>query len=168
MVNLTRRPSGFVLIGVVFLAFVVSLTLAALARLWEADAQRDRERELLWAGRQIGKALSSYALLTPEGAAAQPRSLDELVLDTRVVPPVRHLRRIPVDPMTGTVQWGVVRTAEGTIAAVHSISAARPMPADSLWPEERTLAAARTYSLWVFGPVATMAPPPSASTAAEE
>ena len=78
MVNARRGRSGFVLIGVVFLTFVVSLTLVALARLWEADAQRDKERELLWSGRQLGKALASYALATPEGESALPRSLDQL------------------------------------------------------------------------------------------
>lgn len=158
MVNVRSGPSGFVLIGVVFLTFVVSITLVALARLWEADAQRDKERELLWSGRQLGKALASYALATPEGESAFPRSLDQLVLDARVDPPLHHLRKVPLDPMTGKSDWGTVRSADGTITAVHSTSRMKPLASDSLWPEERAFEHAKQYSQWVFGPVA---PPPS-------
>lgn len=153
MVKPRYRQSGAVLIGIVFLAFVVSITLAALARLWEADSQRDKERELRWAGRQLGKALGSYALFTPEGQSPLPQSLDELLLDNRVEPPLRHLRRIPLDPMTGKTEWGTVRTGGGAITAVHSTSHARPMEADGLWPEDRALASAKEYSHWLFGPI---------------
>lgn len=153
MVNERFRQSGAVLIGIVFLAFVVSLTLAALARLWEADSQRDKERELRWAGRQFGKALGSYALVTPEGLTPMPKSLDELVLDTRVDPPMRHLRRIPLDPMTGKTDWDTVRTPGGAITAVHSSSHAKPLEADGFWPEDRALAGAKEYSHWLFGPI---------------
>jgi len=153
MVNVGRPRSGFVLIGVVFLAFVVSMTLVALARYWGADSQRDKERELLWAGRQFGRALASYALAAPEGSSALPRSLDQLVFDTRVDPPQRHLRRVPLDPMTGSTEWGIVRTADGAITGVHSTSRSKPMAPDSLWPEERSFADAKQYTQWVFGPV---------------
>lgn len=153
MVNERSTQSGAVLIGIVFLAFVVSLTLAALARLWEADSQRDKERELRWAGRQFGKALGSYALATPDGLTPMPKTLEELLLDTRVDPPMRHLRRIPLDPMTGKTDWGTVRTAGGAITAVHSNSHAKPLEADGLWPEDRALAGAKEYSHWLFGPI---------------
>lgn len=153
MVNQRSSQSGVVLIAIVFLAFVVSITLAALARLWETDSQRDKERELRWAGRQFGKALGSYALVTPEGQTPMPKTLDELLLDTRVDPPMRHLRRIPLDPMTGKTKWGTVRTAGGAITAVHSTSHAKPMEADGLWPEDRALASVKEYSQWLFGPI---------------
>jgi hypothetical protein len=153
MVNARSSQSGVVLIAVVFLAFVVSITLAALARLWETDAQRDKERELRWAGRQFGKALGSYALVTPEGQLPMPKTLDELLLDTRVDPPMRHLRRIPLDPMTGKSDWGMVRTAGGAITAVHSSSHAKPLEADGVWPEDRALASVKEYSQWLFGPI---------------
>ena len=153
MVTARRAGSGFVLIGVVFLTFVVSITLVALARLWEADAQRDKERELLWSGRQFGKALAGYALATPEGESTLPRSLDQLVQDVRFDPPLHHLRKLPVDPMTGTFEWGTVRSADGAITAVHSTSPMRPLAPDGFWPEERAFAKAKAYSQWVFGPI---------------
>jgi hypothetical protein len=154
MVNARSARSGFVLIGVVFLTFVVSITLVALARLWEADAQHDKERELLWSGRQLGKALASYAMATPEGESTLPRTLDQLLLDSRVEPPLRHLRKLPIDPMTGTFEWGTVRSADGTIMAVHSTSHMKPLAPDGFWPEERAFANAKEYSHWIFGPVA--------------
>lgn len=131
MVNERSSQSGVVLIAIVFLAFVVSITLAALARLWETDSQRDKERELRWAGRQFGKALGSYALVTPEGQTPMPKSLEELLLDTRVDPPMRHLRRIPLDPMTGKADWGTcARRRERSLPCIPALMRNRWKPTD--------------------------------------
>lgn len=152
MVKVPRRERGIAMIMVVFLAFVVAVLLAALARLWEAQSLRERERELLWAGRSLQEALASYAMVTPEDQPRAPRRLEELLLDQRVDPPLRHLRRIPVDPITGSVQWGLVTDAQGRITAVHSTSGARPLKADGLWPAVRAFAGAKSYREWVFRP----------------
>ncbi len=160
MVSGRRSPSGFVLIAVVFLAFVVSLTMVALARLWGLDAQREKERDLLGAGRQFSHALASYALATPEGGSEAPGALEQLVLDSRVEPPRRHLRKLPLDPMTGSTDWGTVRTVGGAIIGVHSTSHLRPLAPDNLWPEERTFAGAGEYSQWIFGPAVLRRPLP--------
>jgi hypothetical protein len=147
-----RRERGIAMILVVFLAFVVAVLLAALARLWEAQSLRDRERDLLWAGRQFQAALADYAAVTPAELPAAPLQLEELLLDERVDPPLRHLRRIPVDPLTGSTEWGLVKDAGGRIAGVHSTSAAKPLEPDGLWPEVRAFAAAKSYREWVFRP----------------
>ena len=36
--------------------------------------------------------------------------------------PRHHLRRLYVDPFTGTPQWGLVRLPDGGIVGVHSLS----------------------------------------------
>ncbi|MCW5624539.1 MAG: type II secretion system protein [Burkholderiales bacterium] len=144
------KSRGFVLMASVLLVFVVAVLLALLARLWEADSLRDRERELLWVGSQFRAALVGYAAATPEEASPLPERLDELLLDHRVDPPVRHLRRLYVDPMTAKPDWDVVRTEDGRIRGIRSRSKARPLRPDGLWPEERAFAGAKHYSDWVF------------------
>lgn len=146
------RAGGFFLFGTVLLALVLAGVLAAVARAWEADAQRERERELLWIGKQFRRALQAYAAATPPGLEAAPRGLEELLRDTRHHPPRRHLRKVFVDPMTGRAQWGLERSASGRIVGVHSLSHRRPMKPDGLWPEEHAFAAATRYSEWVFRP----------------
>jgi type II secretory pathway pseudopilin PulG len=152
MVRRIGRQRGIAMIVVVFLAFVVAVLLAALARLWEAQSLRDRERDLLWAGRQFQVALSDYAAVTPAEMPMAPLRLEDLLLDERVDPPLRHLRRIPVDPLTGSSNWGLVKDAQGRIAGVHSTSTAKPLEADGLWPEVRAFTGAKSYREWVFRP----------------
>lgn len=140
------------MIVALFVAFVVAVLLAGLTRLWEAQAHRERERALLWTGFQFSDALASYAAVTPEGQPAAPQRLEDLLLDARVDPPVRHLRRVYADPLTGSSEWGLVLDTQGRIAGIHSRSPARPLPPDGVWPEVRAFAAARRYSDWVFRP----------------
>ena len=146
------RAAGFFLLGTVLLAFVLAGVLAAAARAWEANAQRERERELLWIGKQFRRALQAYAAATPPGTEPAPRGLEELLRDARYQPPRRHLRKLFVDPMTGRAEWGLERSASGGIEGVHSLSHRRPMKPDGLWPEEHAFAAATRYSEWVFRP----------------
>lgn len=154
---------------VLFLAFVTAVLVAALARLWSLDVQRDKERELMWIGRQFRSALGSYAATTPEGRMPFPKTLDELVEDRRLDPPLRHLRRVYVDPMTQKADWGIVRAEDGTIRGVFSKSNAAPLRKDTLWSFGRMFEGAKAYSDWRFeisplvvreAPVAGGQPPP--------
>ncbi|MFO1322022.1 MAG: type II secretion system protein [Burkholderiales bacterium] len=145
-----RRQSGHALAIVLFLAFVTAILIAALARLWSLDLQRDKERDLMWIGRQFRTALGSYAATTPEGHAPFPKKLDELVEDKRLTPPMRHLRRIYVDPMTHGTDWGIVRAEDGTIRGVYSTSDAAPLKNDTLSSFGRMFEGAKRYSDWRF------------------
>jgi type II secretory pathway pseudopilin PulG len=125
---LHRMPAqrGF---GYLLLLFALALSGTALANLgqaWSQAAQRERETELLFIGREFSDALASYRDRTPAGQSAAPASFDELMEDKRFPHPVRHLRRLYRDPITRETQWGTVRV-QGRIVAVHSLSRGRPL-----------------------------------------
>ncbi|HEY1091307.1 MAG TPA: type II secretion system protein, partial [Burkholderiaceae bacterium] len=66
-----------------FLLFFVAITsaaLAALGRSWSLSAQRERERELVFRGEEIVKAIASYRATTPAGTPPRfPESFDDLL-----------------------------------------------------------------------------------------
>jgi hypothetical protein len=62
----------------------------------------------------------------------------------------RHLRKIYVDPMTGSAEWGVVKQPEGGIVAVHSLSHARPLRTGNFTGAREAFAGRQKYSEWVF------------------
>lgn len=144
------RQRGFYLLAVLMLSFAVAVMAAALTRLWEAELVRDRERDLIWIGRQFSRALTSYRTFTPPGQPAAPAAIGDLLLDRRVDPPLRHLRRPYLDPVTGKAQWGLERDAGGRIVGIHSLSLQRPRKADGLWPDDPVLGAAPRYAGRVF------------------
>ncbi len=164
--NSARSQGGFYLMAVVMLSFAVAVMVAALTRLWEAELVRDRERDLIWVGREFTRALTSYRGFTPPGQPASPGSIDDLLLDRRVDPPLRHLRRAYLDPISGKARWGIERDANGRIAGIHSLSVQRPRKPDGYWPDDPVLGAVPRYADRVFraapatiAPRAVVAPP---------
>lgn len=147
----STRQRGYILVATLFMTFVVGVLLLALARWWQVESQREKERELLWIGAQFRAALASFAAATPAGGSIRPSGLADLVRDDRTVPPGRHLRRVYVDPMTASTDWGIVRAADGTITALHSTSDAKPLNADGSSPRFRAFENTRRYSEWRFG-----------------
>lgn len=141
---------GFYLLAVLMLSFAIAVMAAALTRLWEAELVRDRERDLIWIGRQFSRALTSYRTFTPPGQPSAPAAIGDLLLDRRVDPPLRHLRRSYLDPVTGKAQWGLERDANGRIVGIHSLSLQRPRKTDGLWPDDPVLGAAPRYAERVF------------------
>ncbi|MDZ4101273.1 MAG: hypothetical protein U1E12_06325 [Hydrogenophaga sp.] len=63
----------------------------------------------------------------------------------------RHLRRIPIDPLTGRDNWGLVRDAQGGIVGIHSLAAGVPIKRTGFDPRWKTFDEAGTYQQWVFG-----------------
>ena len=115
---------GFTFLWLIFVLAVVAAGLAAIAQPISLAAQRDREAELMFRGKEIARALSSYWAATPGDAKQLPLTLDDLVDDRRGVRSVHHLRRVYADPFTGRADWVLVTTDDGRISAVHSQSSA--------------------------------------------
>lgn len=120
-----RHARGFTYLGVMFLVALMGLGLSGLMQLWSIANQRAHERELLWVGSQYARALQSYYLQSP-GTRQYPKTLDELVVDDRFPTPRRHLRKLYADPVTRSTDWGLIKSPDGRIAGVHSLSTAEP------------------------------------------
>ena len=148
---------GFTYLGVLIAVAVVGVALAALGQLWSLQAQRERERELLFVGEQYRVAFARFVAATPPGKARYPRTLEELAEDRRHIVVRRHLRQVYPDPFTNATDWETVTAPDGGIAAVHSRHDGKPIKIGNFPPQFAKFEEAAAYRDWVFG-----APPPRA------
>lgn len=159
-----HRAGGFSTLMLLVAVAVLSLVAAGTLQLGQAMSRRAAEDALLVAGNDLGEALRSYVRAGVGGAPVAvvlgPQTLDELLRDPRVPGLRRHLRQIPVDPLTGQADWGLVRDRNGRIVAVYSLSQETPIRRTGFGhPNEHFEQAAR-YSDWTFG-VLHLLPPGS-------
>jgi len=115
---------GYSYLAVLFLVALTAAGLAALGQAWSTAAERERERELLFRGGEIARAIAAYAKATPNPPEQYPRTLDDLLADNRSARPRRHLRRAYEDPFTGKPDWELVPEPgqPGAFGAVRSRS----------------------------------------------
>lgn len=144
-----RREQGFTLAGALLLVAVLGAGMAAYGELASHAAQREKEQELLFVGNQYRQAIRSYYELSP-GAKRFPQKLEDLLSDNRHPMPVRHLRRLYADPMTGSADWGTVISPQGGIMGVHSRSEAAPIKTGAFALRDATLEGTGRYSQWQF------------------
>jgi type II secretory pathway pseudopilin PulG len=145
-----RAQSGFTYIGLLILIAILSVAATATIQLGAVVQRRDAEQQLLYLGEQFRLALRSYRDSSPTGTPPFPKELTQLLKDPRFPGIRRHLRSIPVDPLTGNANWGLVRSPEGWIIGVHSLSEARPIKVDNFEPEYASFANKEKISEWVF------------------
>jgi type II secretory pathway pseudopilin PulG len=144
---------GFTYLLVLIAIAAISAAAALSLQQGLALAQRDKELELLYIGGQFRQALMSYAALTPPGAQARPRSLEQLVKDDRGPVVRRHLRRVFVDPLSGSTSWGFVQDGIGGITGVYSLAPGVPVKQDNFEPPFESFRIAKSYADWVFSTV---------------
>jgi type II secretory pathway pseudopilin PulG len=123
---LLRSVAGFAYIALLVTLAGLALILGVATEQIEHAAQRDREEQLLFVGSQFRQAVASYYEKSP-GTKQYPRKLEELLQDNRFLKPMRHLRRIYIDPMTNLADWQLVRSAQGGIIGVYSRSELLPI-----------------------------------------
>jgi type II secretory pathway pseudopilin PulG len=145
----TGRAAGYTYVVVLIWVALAGIGLAITGELWRTTAQREREAELLFIGEEFKRAITSYYESSP-GVQRFPASLAALVRDERYPTVRRHLRKIYVDPMTGTAQWGLVKQPEGGIVGVYSLSFARPLRTGNFTGAQEEFAGKQKYSDWVF------------------
>jgi hypothetical protein len=145
--------------GVVLLAFLLALALAGLGALaafdvWSITRQREREEQLLFVGHQFRAAIRDYYYAGPAGAGRSlPTSLDMLLDDNRFPVPVHHLRRLYADPMTGSMDWGLLMVGD-RIMGVYSKSEAPPIKQKGFALIDASFEDKTSYRDWVFAFVA--------------
>ncbi|HUL65786.1 MAG TPA: type II secretion system protein [Burkholderiaceae bacterium] len=157
----SRSPicNGFTYVGLLILVAILAVAATATIQLGAVAQRRDAERELLYIGRQFQLALRSYRDASPVGTPPFPTELDQLLRDPRFPSVRRHLRSVPVDPMTGRASWGLARSAERWITGVHSLSDAPPIKVGNFDAEFGSFAGKKKVSEWLFG--VSLGPPVS-------
>lgn len=156
---LSRAAAGFGYLSVIVTIAIFTLGLAAIGEMWSTQAQRDREAELLHAGRAVREAIISYYASTTLGKPAYPARLEDLLEDRRGPTLRRHLRKIYIDPMTGDADWILITTPDGRIRGIHSRSQRAPLRNVDFGPMEYDFDKAATYAGWRFEHVVRSAPP---------
>ena len=145
-----RSQEGFTYIGVLLAIALVGTQLAVAGLVWSFAQERQKERELLFVGDQFRTAIARY-YLNPNGPQKEyPRRIEDLVRDPRYPGAVRHLRKIYADPITGKVQWGLIKTPDGSILGVYSLSEKTPIKIGNFLPAEKSFEKKQRYADWKF------------------
>jgi type II secretory pathway pseudopilin PulG len=141
---------GFTYIMLLIVMALMGVALAATGALWQTAQRREKERELLFIGGEFRNAIAQFAGRGSSLAGRYPTSLEDLLKDPRNPMPQRYLRKIYVDPITGTDQWGLVKGPSGEIYGVYSLSEAQPLKTSNFDLADRQFEGARRYADWVF------------------
>ena len=160
------RIQGFTYIVLLIVVAVMGIALATAGMVWSTAMKREKEQELLFIGGQFRNALNQYYRNSPAQSARYPMSLDDLLQDPRYPGTRRYLRKIYVDPVSGSPDWGLVRGANGEVIGVHSLSLEEPLKKSNFSLADKDFEDKAQYSDWEFRiTVQAAAPqaPPSSS-----
>jgi len=123
--KIQNREAAFTILELIIVITILSVLTAAAVPMVRNTVVRDRETELRLALRQIRQAIDRYKKLsddtngaaipiefkTPSGYPKELKILEEGFIPANVVGTsgnkIRFIRRIPIDPMTGTTDWGL-------------------------------------------------------------
>jgi type II secretory pathway pseudopilin PulG len=153
---------GFTYLTVLFVLAMMSGGLALIGEVWHTSNVREKEADLLHIGNEYRKAIQRYYLY--QNRRQYPKSLADLVKDSREPGTLRHLRRVYPDPITGSEEWGLVKSADGGIAGVHSLSEAAPLKTGGFAVRDASFEGKSKYAEWQF--IYAVAPPPGAKPGA--
>ncbi|HVR50605.1 MAG TPA: type II secretion system protein [Pseudorhodoferax sp.] len=146
-----RSQRGFSYVGLLLSVALLGAGLAAAGSVWRVQLQREREADLLYAGAQIRQAIRQYYEGVPLGQPHRfPQRLEDLLLDRRWPTVRRHLRRLYLDPMTGSTDWALLRAPDGGILGVHSRSGAAPLKRQGFGRLDTDFEDAAALSDWRF------------------
>ena len=114
-----QGQSGLTLVELIVAAAILALLSTMAVPLTRYRVQRDKERDLRLALREIRHAIDAYKdaadmqkFQIKVGTEGYPESLEQLVEGIVMSgsadgSKIKFLRRIPIDPMTGKAEWGL-------------------------------------------------------------
>ncbi len=140
------HAAGFTYIGLLIAVAVLGVALSAVGVVWRTQAQREREQELLFIGRDFERAIASYY----KTGNQFPQEIEDLLDDERGPLPVHHLRRFYNDPMTGAQDWSLIRVGALGITGIASSSNSEPLKKKGFPIEEKAFEDAVCYCDWKF------------------
>ncbi len=144
-----RAPSfqaGFTYIGLLVAVVILGLMLTMVSRVWSVTEQRERETQLLFVGHEFRAAIAGYFT----NGHQFPQSLQDLLDDRRSPTPKRYLRRLYIDPMTGSTDWTLVPAPGGGIMGVASNSQLTPIKRTGFTPADAGFEDNDCYCTWQF------------------
>ncbi len=141
------NSGGFTYIGLLIAVVILGLALSGIGTVWRTQAQREREQELLYIGREFRAAIASYY---GSGTHQYPQTIEDLLEDKRWPEPHHHLRRFYADPMTGNQDWTIIRVDMMGITGIASSSAREPIKKTGFEPGEDIFKDAACYCDWQF------------------
>jgi len=141
-----RAQKGFTYVGFLIAVAVTGAALSALAEIASHAMQREKEAELLFRGNEFREAIASYHRTEDR----YPQSLQQLLENKGFSMPVRHLRRMYADPMSGDGDWVLVQAPDGGIMGVHSRSEAVPIKTGNFRSKDEAFQDATRYADWKF------------------
>lgn len=145
-----RRQTGFSYVMVMFMVAVLSIVSVRALETTLTRERRDKEAQLLEVGTAYMNAIRQYYAEAPGTAKSYPMQLKDLLYDGRLTRPTRPLRKLFRDPVTGSGEWGLVRSEAGAIMGVYSLSNAKPFKRAGFGPELQSFNGAQHYSDWKF------------------
>jgi len=142
------EPRGFTYVGLLVLIALIGLMLASAGEVAATSGQREREAQLLWVGHEYRAAIGRYW----RSKRAYPQTLEELLGAASSSPvQVRYLRQLYPDPMTGAVDWALVKAPNGGgIMGVASSSKRAPLKIGNFDEADHDFAVAKAYADWQF------------------
>lgn len=99
-----RRPRGYTLVALVMGMTIMAILIAAVLPLASTEAQRDKEDELIFRGFQYAEGIRGFR----RRYGRYPNTLKEM-FETRP----RTLRKLWKDPITNSLNWGLVSLTTG-------------------------------------------------------
>ena len=116
-----RTSGGFTFLELIIVTAVMMVLASAALPLVRVSMKREREKELRRTLREVRTAVDTFKIWCENnriaesekvfGAECYPSSLDTLVQGVLLANDAsgkrkKFLRRVPIDPMTGTTDWG--------------------------------------------------------------
>ena len=146
-----QAQRGFTYFAVIIAVMTIGIALAVVGVVTRTEVQRQREVQLLFVGHEFRRAVTHYVALN---GGHFPQSLDELVSDAHAVKTIHHLRRLYLDPLTRTTDWGLLRLPDGGIYGIYSASTAVPLKRTGFEFLDSAFEDAPCYRAWRFTYVA--------------
>lgn len=148
--GMVGRIGGFTYLGLLVIVLVMGVALAGAGEVWHMAQRREKEQDLLHTGNQFRLALDAYYENTPGRERRYPATLEDLLKDPRHPSIQRYLRKIYRDPVTGGVEWGLLKGPDGEIYGVYSLSQEEPVKKGNFDLADRNFEGKAKYADWVF------------------
>lgn len=140
---------GFTYLALLFFIAIMGIGLGSTGIIWHTSQKIEKEKELLFVGDQFRSAIKAY-YHGVSGIHMYPTSLQDLLRDPRQIEFRRYLRKIYIDPMTGKTEWGLVKSSEGGIMGVYSLSSGQPIKQANFPRQYANFYGSRSYRTWMF------------------